>query len=264
MDGNGDSTQMAARARTRMAAGARVAAAAGVALALGAAAAALLRVPLDLGALYPWKVTLALAGGGAAAWWWLGRDPRRRAPAALAGPANGVTLARAVLVVLMLAAVGERGTLALAAVVTVLALAVAALDGVDGWLARRSGTASDVGARFDMETDALLILALSLLAWTWEKAGPWVLIAGAARYLFVVAAQALPWMRRPLPPSLRRKAVCVAQVAALIACVCPWIAWPASAWLAAAGVLALLYSFAIDTLWLARRARACGTAGAHR
>ena len=40
-----------------------------------------------------------------------------------------------------------------------------ALDGVDGWLARRSGIASAFGARFDMEIDALLILVLAVLAW---------------------------------------------------------------------------------------------------
>jgi len=243
---------------SRAGAGARVAGGVAAALILGATAAILLRAPLDLGVLYPWKVTLALGAAAAAVWWWLRIDPGRRPGAALAGPANGVTLARAVLVVLVLAAVGERGTLALSAAVTVLAVVVAALDGVDGWVARRSGTASEIGARFDMETDALLILALSLLAWTWDKAGAWVLVAGAARYAFVAAARALPWMRRPLPPSLRRKTVCVLQVVTLIACVCPWVPWPASAWIAAGGGLALLYSFGADTVWLARRARAGG------
>jgi len=255
MDANGESTRTTATAR--------IAGAALAALAAGAVAAALARAPLDLGVMYPWKVVLALAGGAVAVWWWLARDPQAHPPAALTGPANGVTLARAVLVVLMLAAVGERGTIALSAVVTVLAVAVAALDGVDGWVARRSGTASDLGARFDMETDALLILALALLAWTWDKAGAWVLIGGAARYVFVAAAGVAPWMRRPLPPSLRRKTACVVQVITLIACVCPWVPWPASAWLAAGGLAALLYSFVTDTLWLAREARAHDPEGAH-
>jgi multidrug efflux pump subunit AcrA (membrane-fusion protein) len=43
------------------------------------------------------------------------------------------------------------------------------LDGVDGWLARRHEIASRFGARFDMEVDALLILALSVLAGCGEK-----------------------------------------------------------------------------------------------
>ena len=36
------------------------------------------------------------------------------------------------------------------------------LDAVDGWLARRTRTATELGARFDMEVDAFLILALSV------------------------------------------------------------------------------------------------------
>ena len=44
------------------------------------------------------------------------------------------------------------------------------LDGTDGWLARRSGVVSAFGARFDMETDALLIMVLALIAWRWDRA----------------------------------------------------------------------------------------------
>ena len=61
------------------------------------------------------------------------------------------------------------------------------LDGVDGWLARRHRIASAFGARFDMEIDALLILALSVLAWRHEKAGAWVVASGLLRYAFVAA-----------------------------------------------------------------------------
>ena len=107
-----------------------------------------------------------------------------------------------------------------------------------------------------METDAVLILALAVLAWRWGEAGVWVLLAGGARYLFVLAGRFLVWMRAPLPESRRRKIVCVVQVATLIACVSPWPPPPWGAALAACGVVALLLSFAIDTAWLARHARA--------
>ena len=43
-----------------------------------------------------------------------------------------------------------------------LAAVALALDPADGWLARRTGTASALGARFDGEVDAFLILALSV------------------------------------------------------------------------------------------------------
>ena len=38
------------------------------------------------------------------------------------------------------------------------------LDLVDGWVARRSNTASNMGARFDGEVDAFLILVLMYVA----------------------------------------------------------------------------------------------------
>ena len=37
-----------------------------------------------------------------------------------------------------------------------------ALDGVDGQVARRTRTVSALGARFDMEVDAFLVLVLSV------------------------------------------------------------------------------------------------------
>ena len=82
-----------------------------------------------------------------------------------------------------------------AAVPPLVTLSVVALvlDAVDGWVARRTGTASPLGARFDGEVDALLILVLSV--YVSNLIGPWVLAIGAARYLFLVAGWLLPWMR---------------------------------------------------------------------
>src|SRR5665213_3451331 len=70
------------------------------------------------------------------------------------GSANQVTLARGALVALLAGLIGERADSAMAALVTTVAAGIAALDGVDGWLARRTKLASVFGARFDMETDA--------------------------------------------------------------------------------------------------------------
>ena len=63
-----------------------------------------------------------------------------------------------------------------------------------------------------METDALLVMALSVLAWQYGKAGAWVLLCGLLRYLFVAGGWLWPWLRRPLPPSIRRQTICVVQV----------------------------------------------------
>jgi len=130
------------------------------------------------------------------------------------------------------------------------------LDGVDGWLARRTGMASAFGARFDMEVDALLILALSIAVWRHGKAGAWMIASGLLRYTFVAAGAAWTWMREPLAPTNRARVICVVQIAALLAALLPNVHPPASAAIAGAGLAALAYSFAVDTkrLWQQRQA----------
>ena len=179
------------------------------------------------------------------------RSARRHHPFPRFGPANQVTMIRAALVALAAGFIGASlpGT----AWIVVAAAAVATiLDGVDGWLARRTGMVSAFGARFDMETDALLIQVLAILAWQYDKAGPWVLASGLLRYVFVAAGWVLPWIRQPLFPSFRRKAICIVQVAGLILTILPPIVPPASAWVAAVSLGALGYSFLADTIWLWR------------
>jgi len=171
-------------------------------------------------------------------------------PYATLGAANYVTAVRALLVALVAGVIGEPPERSLAWAATGGALAATVLDGFDGWLARRSDMSSPFGARFDMEVDALLIMALSTLAWTWGKAGAWVLASGLLRYLFVVAGWIRPWMERPLPPSRRRQTICVVQIAALIAVVAPVVTAPSSSWIAAAALAVLAGSFAVDTRWL--------------
>jgi phosphatidylglycerophosphate synthase len=130
---------------------------------------------------------------------------------------------------------------------------VLTLDGLDGWLARRGGWASAFGARFDMETDALLVMVLSALVWDLDKAGAWVLLAGLARYLFVASARIWSWLARPLPPTRERQTFCVILVAALLLALAPPLQPPISAWVAAIGLAGVSYSFGIDVLWLWRR-----------
>jgi phosphatidylglycerophosphate synthase len=168
------------------------------------------------------------------------------------GPANQITTLRAILVALVAALVGEPRVAAIATAAVGAGLTVTVLDGVDGWLARRHEIASRFGARFDMEVDALLILALSVLAWRYGKAGAWVIASGLMRYLFVAAGAVVPWLRASLEPNRRRQAICVLQIATLAAVMLPAIEPPLSGWLSAAALAALTYSFAIDTLWLWR------------
>ena len=163
-------------------------------------------------------------------------------------------MVRAILVALTAAAIGEAHTSHIAAGAVATATLAAVLDGVDGWLARRSGMASAFGARLDVETDAALILALSVLVWLHDKAGPWVLASGLMRYAFVVAAWPLPWMGGPLRPTLRGRIVAVAQIVGLSVALAPVVPRAVSVPVAAVTLAALTWSFAIDVrrLWVAR------------
>src|SRR5919199_1802310 len=66
------------------------------------------------------------------------------------------------------------------------------LDCVDGQVARRTRTTSALGARFDMEVDAFLLLVLSVVVA--RAAGPWVLAIGLMRYAYVAGGALLPWL----------------------------------------------------------------------
>ena len=171
------------------------------------------------------------------------------------GPANRVTLGRATLILplaaLVLQPVAVTGPLAW--YVIGLASVALVLDGVDGWMARRSETSSAFGARFDMELDSFLMLVLALLAWRSGRVGSWAVLIGLPRYLFVAAGWAWPRLQAELPPSLRRKAVCVVQGALLLVCLGPIIPAPLATTAAATALVVLGWSFAIDIVWLVRR-----------
>ena len=166
------------------------------------------------------------------------------------GPANLVTTLRLLLLSLVAALIGEGPTSTVAWGGALLAVVITTLDGVDGWLARRTRFASEFGARYDMETDALLILVLAVLAWQLDKAGIWIVLAGAMRYLFVASGYLWPWMNGALPDSQRRKTVCVVQIVGLIFVVSPVATAPGSVAAAAITLLTLTWSFGVDVRWL--------------
>ena len=220
------------------------------ALAAVALLAASARANLPVGPLYPVKAPAAFALAMIVSLGFL----QHHHPFARFGAANQITTIRALIVSLIAGFVGEAPTATIATTAAGASIVVAMLDGVDGWLARRHRIASAFGARFDMEIDALLILALSILAWRFGKAGAWVMLSGAMRYAFIAAGLWWTWLRAPLPPSRRRQAVCVLQIAGLIAVVAPAIAPPASAAIAALALVALAASFLTDIIWLWRSA----------
>lgn len=163
------------------------------------------------------------------------------------GSCNAVTLARAAMVVALLAMLwsGARGW-----DVMLVATIALSLDGVDGWLARRHGLTSDFGARFDMETDAALAMVLAAHVWFGGMTGPEVLLLGMMRYGFVLAFWPFPWLAAALPQRFGRKVVCVIQIAALILLQMPGLMPGQAQVVAWCAVLALIWSFGRDVLWL--------------
>jgi phosphatidylglycerophosphate synthase len=174
-----------------------------------------------------------------------------RNPAARLGPAGWVTLARATLA-LGVAALTADSFLRGIPVALYVALAAVALvlDYVDGEVARRTGTVSELGARLDGEVDAFLILALS--AYVAPIAGAWVLAIGLARYVFLAAGWPLAWMRAELPRRDWRKTVAATQ-GVVLAVAAADVLPPMLVRLALAVALAMLAeSFGRDVLWLWR------------
>jgi phosphatidylglycerophosphate synthase len=128
------------------------------------------------------------------------------------------------------------------------------LDAVDGKVARRTGTVSPVGARFDMEVDAWLILVLSV--YVAGIVGPWVLAIGAMRYAFVAASWVLPWLRGPVPPSYVAKAVAAVQGVVLVVAAAQLLPDPVTVALVATALALLAWSFGRTVLLLWQAARA--------
>jgi phosphatidylglycerophosphate synthase len=194
-----------------------------------------------------WLVGIAC---GVATFVALARGLDRYAAGAL-GPADRVTLVRATLVGAVAALMADAFVrpVAVPALVTLSVVALV-LDAVDGWVARRTGTASPLGARFDGEVDAFLILVLSV--YVSRSIGPWVLAIGAARYLFLAAGWLLPWMRAQLPPRYWRKSVAAIQGITLTAAAADVLPRRGTEAVLVVALGLLTESFGRDVWWLRR------------
>jgi phosphatidylglycerophosphate synthase len=164
------------------------------------------------------------------------------------GPADWVTLVRAALVVGVAALVADSFTesVPVGLLVTLASIALV-LDAVDGQIARRTDTTSALGGQMDGEVDAFLILILSV--YVARSAGAWVLALGAARYAFLAAGYALPWLREPLPPRYWRKVVCATQGIVLTVAAAQVLPPALSDALLAGALVLLAESFGRDVWW---------------
>ena len=186
-------------------------------------------------------------------WLLVDRGVRREGLTAL-GPANWVTLLRATLAagVAALVVQSQHAAVPRALVVTVAAVALST-DLVDGRIARTRDRVTRFGAAFDMETDAFLILALSVYAV--PVVGPWVLLIGLARYLLLAATARWPWLTAATPPRRWAKVVAAVQGVVLVTVASDVLPRPLSVLLALAALALLVESFAhqVVALWRTRR-----------
>jgi phosphatidylglycerophosphate synthase len=220
---------------------------------IGLTAQLVLLVILTITANIGWFGWLAGLSYGLLGYLILQRGLRRAGLRAL-GPANGVTLTRAVLVggVTALVADSFTRTAAFAQIVTISTVALV-LDNVDGRVARRTRTESELGARFDMEIDAFLIVVLSVLVA--RDLGVWVVAIGAMRYAYVVAGWLWPWLRRPVPPRYWRKVVAATEGIVLTCAASGLFPRPLIVAAVAASLALLVESFGRDVVWQWRHRR---------
>lgn len=167
------------------------------------------------------------------------------------GPADWITQLRAILVGGAGALVAESFSEPVPVPVLVAFAALAILlDAADGHVARRTGTTSALGARFDMEVDAFLIFVLS--AYVAPRLGAWVILIGLARYAFVTASWFLPWLRRGAPARYWSKVVAVVQGVVLTVAAAGVLPRPVVTAALLAALALLVESFGREGWWLWR------------
>ena len=166
-------------------------------------------------------------------------------------PADWVTLTRALLIAGVAGLVADSfgRPVSVTALVTLSTVALV-LDAVDGQVARRTGTATPLGARFDCEVDAFLILLLSI--YVSQDYGGWVLVIGAARYALLLAGWLIPWLAAPLPPRYWGKVVAAVQGIVLTVAASGLLDRLTGMIAVAAALLLLAESFGRNVIWLYR------------
>jgi phosphatidylglycerophosphate synthase len=174
--------------------------------------------------------------GSLATWVWLQRA--RFAGVREFGAANSVTSLR----VLLLACLAGAIDLTEPRWAALCSVSIFTLDGIDGWLARRANRASPFGAHYDMETDGCFVLILSIGLFELGRGAAWVLLAGALRYLYVIALQLARRTRAEAPRTSFGRYVFALVVVAFTVSL---LTGPqTSELLAAAATLLLSYAFA--------------------
>ncbi|MBB1510115.1 CDP-alcohol phosphatidyltransferase family protein [Tessaracoccus sp. MC1756] len=161
-------------------------------------------------------------------------------------PADRITLGRAVLggVCAVLVVLGYLGHLpGRSWALFLVALPTALLDAVDGAVARRTNTVTERGARWDVAVDSAVLLILSLAL---VPLAPWILLMGAARYLFLLGGRFRPQWLLPLPFRQSRRLIGGLQALVTVTALAPVVPITVVQWSTGLSVALVAYSFARD------------------
>ena len=154
------------------------------------------------------------------------------------GAGNILTLIRVTLALVLMA----KNDLSLA--LTAAAIMIALLsDGLDGWIARKSGMASPFGEVFDQESDALLFLAICLLLIEDRQVGLWILLPASYRYLFILFCRSIKPTEKAIQGTWVTRAIGITSVMALAICLAPIVTDQGVYWTASAVTVLLSLSF---------------------
>ncbi|WP_431473411.1 CDP-alcohol phosphatidyltransferase family protein [Ornithinimicrobium sp. W1665] len=126
-----------------------------------------------------------------------------------------------------------------------------ALDSLDGYVARRTGSASERGARLDSGVDGALVLVMSLAM---APLAPWALVGGLLFPVFLAAQLVRPAWRRTLPRRPSRRIAGGTMTGTLVIGMAPFWPAPLVQVAVAVAVVVVTWSFAVDVRWLERRA----------
>jgi len=142
-----------------------------------------------------------------------------------------------------------------------LALSFNLSDLFDGYLARRSGISTQLGAKLDLDLDGRGILVNSLLVIHYGQVGWWFGLVGLVRYIYVVAV----WLRRrfalpikPLAANHLRRPFAGVQMGIATALLAPIFSPGATNFIATLTMLPFLGNFLYDWLQISGRVGAIG------
>jgi phosphatidylglycerophosphate synthase len=131
-------------------------------------------------------------------------------------------------------------------------------DLFDGYLARRSGLATPLGAKLDLDLDGRGMLIVTLLAVRYGQAAWPFALAGLARYAYVAAL----WLHRrrggrlrPAPPNALRRPFAGVQMGVATALLAPLFVPPATVFVSTLTLIPFLGHFVYDWLSVTGRFR---------